>query len=369
MSAQEFADLESLYADGVLDEDEYKTKLAELKPAKARTGVIMAPLPALDPRCSYNCPHGCGALNAYTAETCRQCGRDIKYDNEQRQRRALDPPVALEKRRSLTLCICCGVGHVSGDLAYLPGSDPKGPRSADYVCWDCQKKCPRCMTNEVLASGDGAHIVCARCLDDVLGDDKTATLGNTGLSIMDLVLDDVTLTDSRLVDYLRQSDVRVGYLVDREARRQVALRLFFRRSREGPHLVRDPRIKLPDNAKFFRGIPGPFLDGSAFGDRDPLDLLGIGEDTGRRFPSEELLDIFTKIHQHLKQAADAGADPLEISKRIIDVATAKNVVCAVASGLFMGRRGGRLLEKPFHAHHSVDDSICSLNQVGTNVGP
>ena len=37
MSAQELADLESLYADGVLDEDEYKTKLAELKPAKERT--------------------------------------------------------------------------------------------------------------------------------------------------------------------------------------------------------------------------------------------------------------------------------------------------------------------------------------------
>ena len=37
MSAQELADLESLYADGVLDEDEYKTKLAELQPAKERT--------------------------------------------------------------------------------------------------------------------------------------------------------------------------------------------------------------------------------------------------------------------------------------------------------------------------------------------
>jgi len=102
------------------------------------------------------------------------------------------------------------------------------------------------------------------------------------------------------------------------------------------------------------------------GGLDALDLLEIGEDTGRRFPSEELLDIFTKIHQYLKEAADAGADPLELSKRIIDVGTAKNVVFCVASGLFMGRR---LLEKPFHAHHRVDDSICSLNQVGTNVGP
>ena len=37
MSAQELAALESLYADGVLDEDEYKTKLAELQPAKERT--------------------------------------------------------------------------------------------------------------------------------------------------------------------------------------------------------------------------------------------------------------------------------------------------------------------------------------------
>ena len=37
MSAQELADLESLYADGVLDEDEYKTKLAELTPKKERT--------------------------------------------------------------------------------------------------------------------------------------------------------------------------------------------------------------------------------------------------------------------------------------------------------------------------------------------
>ena len=40
MSAQELADLESLYADGVLDEDEYKTKLAELKPAKERTRAV-----------------------------------------------------------------------------------------------------------------------------------------------------------------------------------------------------------------------------------------------------------------------------------------------------------------------------------------
>ena len=37
MSAQELADLESLYADGVLDEDEYKTNLAELTPKKERT--------------------------------------------------------------------------------------------------------------------------------------------------------------------------------------------------------------------------------------------------------------------------------------------------------------------------------------------
>ena len=95
-----------------------------------------------------------------------------------------------------------------------------------------------------------------------------------------------------------------------------------------------------------------------------MQLLDLGQDSGRRFPSHALDDIFTEIHQHLKMELEAGADPLEISKRLIDVASAEKVVGFVASGVWPG-----VLRAPFHAHNSVDGSICSSNYVDTYVGP
>ena len=328
----------------------------------------------LDPRCSYFCPHECGAHNYLMAKTCRRCGLDIVYDEEQRRRRALNPPVVPKEGVSLMLCACCGEVGVGGDQHYLPASHARGPRSAEYICRFCLEKCARCMKNKVLTSGDGAHLVCKTCKDEALvtkiarvSSPEYKRPGRFDTFLKQIIHDQ--LADADLHNYLSKLNVCPSHLIDKEAKLQVALRVSHRRSKHFVDAMRRRKLKLPDEHeyKWFRGLPTYLLNKKLTACKwaaAPLELLTLGEDCGVRFPSEAFDDIFSDIYEYLKTEARAGADPLQISRRIYEVASAKRVVGIVASGLWRG-----VLKAPFHAHNSVDGSICSSNYVDTYVGP
>ena len=322
-------------------------------PARVRIGDLVEGAFTLDPNCSYYCPHGCGTLNSWGAKTCRKCGLGIVYDEEQRRRRALNPPVAPKEGRSLMLCACCGEVGVGGDQHYLPASHARGPRSAEYFCRFCLETCPRCTKNKVLTSGDGAHLVCEACLDEVLTAAAKPSCGSNTIFIKQIILDQLFRYD--LDEFLKTRNVIARYLIDLEAKRQVALRLHFLKGKQGEASFNKSRGRIlrlrEEYTKYFGGIPTALLGRDQATSlrayqEDPLELLNLGQDRGVRFPSGAFDDIFSDIHDHLKTEARKGADPLEISKRVADVESAKKVVGFVASNLC-----GRVLKTPFHVHN------------------